>query len=264
MDSLNDSIKKLQDLAKATYGDEDTWAIAAKVARDQGQPVRGNQYKGNKSPNTAWNRTAKAIWRRQMEQGKTPAYQAVTGNWPGARYVGRGGKKLGRPAKEKETVEKAITKEYTGAQQRASERKTLNSMRRKSTDMNSYDELKGFWKDNSDTYVKRKPVALDVMKDHQPTPPREGLVWDAVKHRWARPEHVGETVIETQGKKRIRGSGAGAHERGVSGHHPRGGTGRKYSGAGLGGSSGRRFRSVHDKGIATVHHRTPPSGKIRG
>ena len=48
MDSLNDSIKKLQDLAKATYGDEDTWAIAAKVARDQGQPVRGNQYKGNK------------------------------------------------------------------------------------------------------------------------------------------------------------------------------------------------------------------------
>ena len=206
MDSLNVSIKKLQGLTKATYGDEDTWAIAAKVARDQGQPVRGNQYKGNKSPNTAWNRTAKAIWRRQMEQGKTPAYQAVTGNWPGARYVGRGGKKLGRPAKEKETVEKAITKEYTGAQQRASERKTLNSMRRKSTDMNSYDELKGFWKDNSDTYVKRKPVALDVMKDHQPTPPREGLVWDAVKHRWARPEHVGETVIETQGKKRIRGS----------------------------------------------------------
>ena len=257
MDSLNDSIKKLQDLAKATYGDEDTWAIAAKVARDQGQPVRGNQYKGNKSPNTAWNRTAKAIWRRQMEQGKTPAYQAVTGNWPGARYVGRGGKKLGRPAKEKETVEKAITKEYTGAQQRASERKTLNSMRRKSTDMNSYDELKGFWKDNSDTYVKRKPVALDVMKDHQPTPPREGLVWDAVKHRWARPEHVGETVIETQGKKRIRGSGAGAHERGVAGHHPRGGPGRRYA-------AGRRFKSAHDKGIATVHHRTPPSGKIRG
>ena len=45
---------------------------------------------------------------------------------------------------------------YTGAQKRAAERKTLNAMRRKSTDMNSYDELKGFWKDNSDTYTKRK------------------------------------------------------------------------------------------------------------
>jgi hypothetical protein len=259
MDSLNNSLKKLQDLAKATYGDEDTWAIAAKVARDQGQPVRGNQKKGNKSPSTAWNRTAKAIWRRQMEQGKTPAYLAATGKFPGSRYVGRGGKELGRPkgSGKKETVEKAITKEYTGAQQRASERKTLNSMRRKSTDMNSYDELKGFWKDNSDTYVKRKPVALDVMKDHQPTPPREGLVWDAVKHRWARPEHVGETVVETQGKKRIRGSGTGAHQRGVSGTHPRGGPGKVYT-------AGRRFKSVHDKGVATVHHRTPPSGKIRG
>ena len=263
MDSLNDSLKKLQDLAKATYGPEDTWAIAAKVTRDAGKPVRGNQKKGNKSPNTAWNRTAKAIWRRQMEEGKTPAYLASgtnkEGRWPGARYVGRGGKELGRPkgSGKKETVEKAITKDYTGAQQRASERKTLNSMRRKSTDMNSYEELKGFWKDKSDTYTKRKPVALDVMKDHQPTPPREGLVWDGVKHRWARPEHVGETVIETQGKKRIRGSGAGAHQRGVSGHHPRGGTGREYT-------RGRRFKSAHDKGIASIHHRTPPSGKIRG
>ena len=86
MDSLNDSLKKLKDLAKATYGPEDTWAIAAKVTRDAGKPVRGNQKKGNKSPNTAWNRAAKAIWRRQMEQGKTPAYLAATGNFPGARY----------------------------------------------------------------------------------------------------------------------------------------------------------------------------------
>jgi len=259
MDSLNDSIKKLQALTKATYGPEDTWAIAAKVTRDQGKPVRGNQKKGNKSPSTAWNRTAKAIWRRQMEQGKTPAYLATTGSFPGARYVGRGGKELGRPkgSEKKETVKKSITKGYTGAQQRASERKTLNSMRRKSTDMSSYNELKGFWKDNSDTYTKRKPVALDVVKDHLNAPPREGLVWDGVKHRWARPEHVGETVIETQGKKRFRGHGAGAHEKGVSGHHPRGGSGRHFG-------MGRRFKSAEDKGIATIHHRTPPSGRIRG
>ena len=252
MDSLNDSLKKLQDLAKATYGDEDSWAIANKVVRDQGGKGKGNQYRGNKSRNTRWNKVVRAIRARQIEQGKTPGYEAQGGTYP---YEDKRTKEYKQ--KQKNKVEKAITKGHTGAQQRASERKTLNSMRRKSTDMNSYDELKGFWKDNSDTYVKRKPVALDVMKDHQPTPPREGLVWDAVKHRWARPEHVGETVIETQGKKRIRGSGAGAHERGVSGHHPRGGPGRRYA-------AGRRFKSVHDKGIATVHHRTPPSGKIRG
>ena len=107
MDSLNNSLKKLQALTKATWGDEDTWAIAAKVARDQGKPVRGNQYKGNKSPDTAWNRTARAIWRRQMEQDKTPAYLGVTGKFPGARYVGRGGKELGRPkgSGKKETVD---------------------------------------------------------------------------------------------------------------------------------------------------------------
>ena len=78
-------------------------------------------------------------------------------------------------------------------------------------------------------------------KDHAPVPPRYGLMWDAVKHRWTRPEKVGRTVWEVQGKKRLRGAGTGAHERTRS---------TKGAGGKAGGSmeAGRRFRSVADVG----------------
>ena len=85
-------------------------------------------------------------------------------------------------------------------------------------------------------------VEMEMLyKDHAPVPPRYGLMWDAVKHRWTRPEKVGRTVWEVQGKKRLRGAGTGAHERTRS---------TKGTGGKAGGSmeAGRRFRSVADVG----------------
>jgi len=88
-------------------------------------------------------------------------------------------------------------------------------------------------------------------KDHAPIPPRQGLLFDAVKHRWTRPEKVGRTVWEVQGHKRFRGTGAGAHER----SRKTGGSG----GYGVGSSeAGRRFRSVGDVGRAHPHEAKHP------
>jgi len=92
------------------------------------------------------------------------------------------------------------------------------------------------------------------MKDHAPIPPRYGLQWDAVKHRWTRPEKIGRTVWEVQGHKRFRGTGTGAHERG----RRAGGSG----GYGVGSSeAGRRFRSVGDVGRVHPHEAKQPGQK---
>lgn len=91
-------------------------------------------------------------------------------------------------------------------------------------------------------------------KDHAPIPPRYGLLWDAVKHRWTRPEKVGRTVWEVQGKKRFRGTGTGAHERG----RKTGGSG----GYGVGSAeAGRRFRSTGDVGALHPHETKHPGQK---
>ena len=88
-------------------------------------------------------------------------------------------------------------------------------------------------------------------KDHAPIPPRQGLQWDAVKHRWTRPEKIGRTVWEVQGHKRFRGTGTGAHERG----RKSGGSG----GYGAGSSeAGRRLRSVGDVGRVHPHEAKHP------
>ena len=63
----------------------------------------------------------------------------------------------------------------------------------------SFSSLQKFWMEN-----------MALMKDHLPIPPRQGLVWDQVKHRWTRPEKAGLTVVQVSGKKRIRGTGTGA------------------------------------------------------
>ena len=86
----------------------------------------------------------------------------------------------------------------------------------------------------------------DFYKEHAPIPPRQGQVWDAVKHRWTNPDHVGKTVEEVQGKKRIRGSGTGVHERSIGGHGR--GVERLLE-------AGRRFR-----GAADVGRREPTKG----
>ena len=83
-----------------------------------------------------------------------------------------------------------------------------------------------------------KWVSGMLMKDHLPIPPRQGEVWDAVKHRWVKPENAGRTVAEVQGEKRIRGSGVGAHERGLSSKTPL--TSRRFFARGTKGVVSRR------------------------
>jgi len=85
--------------------------------------------------------------------------------------------------------------------------------------------LQKFWQDN-----------VDLMKDHLPIPPRQGEVWDGVKNRWVLPENAGKTVMEVQGKKRIRGTGVGAHESQVSRKKPL--SSQRYF------RSGSKFRSA--------------------
>ena len=85
-----------------------------------------------------------------------------------------------------------------------------------------------------------------LSKDHAPVPPRVGLMWDAVKHRWTRPERIGRTVWELSGHKRIRGTGTGVHERSVKAH----GAGGRGAGS---ATAGRRFRSAGDAGRLNVH-----------
>jgi hypothetical protein len=147
------------------------------------------------------------------------------------------------------TPEQASEWERTlsAAERRNLERTLRSKMRRKSADTSlhkdAFDALKAHYKDSTDTYIKRTPI-INMLKDHSSVPPRQGLQWDAVKHRWTRPENIGHTVIEVQGKKRIRGTGAGAHERTVGGHGS--GKSRRVE-------FGRRFKGAADAGIVRPH-----------
>jgi hypothetical protein len=127
-----------------------------------------------------------------------------------------------------------MAQEWERTQNREEKRKLQEEMIRK---------LKGLRKSDDGTFLD--DLAM-LYKDHAPVPPRMGLMWDAVKHRWTRPEKLGRTVWEVQGKKRMRGSGTGVHERSVS----RKGAGGKGAGS---MEAGRRFRSVADAGQAQPH-----------
>lgn len=138
----------------------------------------------------------------------------------------------------------------TAADRRRHERSMRRAMRtRKSLDAYpEFNQLQTFFSEKSDEYHQRTPIMLH--KDHAPIPPRQGLMWDAVKHRWTRPQNVGKTVSEVQGSKRIRGSGTGVHERQVGGH----GTGpTRYQ------QLGRRFRGASDSGIIKPHEKAHPA-----
>jgi hypothetical protein len=87
-------------------------------------------------------------------------------------------------------------------------------------------------------WERGKWVSSMLMKDHLPMPPRQGEVWDELKHRWVKPENAGRTVAEVQGEKRIRGSGVGAHERGLSAKTPL--TSRRFFARGTKGVVSRR------------------------
>ena len=129
------------------------------------------------------------------------------------------------------------------AEQRREERRSASEQRRHDRSMRR--TRKSF-----DAYPEFEDLQMFFVKDHAPIPPRQGLVWDAVKHRWTRPENAGHTVTEVQGNKRIRGTGTGVHERRVGGH----GSGpTRYQ------QLGRRFRGVADSGRTKPHETAHPS-----
>jgi len=68
-----------------------------------------------------------------------------------------------------------------------------------------------------------------LRKEHAPLPPIQGLVWDEGAKRWRKPENVGKTASEVQGKKRIRGSAIGQTARSPGGTAAGKGRGRAYS-----------------------------------
>tara|TARA_R110002020_G_scaffold400208_4_gene610287 strand:+ start:3808 stop:4824 length:1017 start_codon:yes stop_codon:yes gene_type:complete len=96
----------------------------------------------------------------------------------------------------------------------------------------------GDWDKPGESSIQNLYKAFGLMKDHLPVPPRQGEVWDPVKHRWVKPENAGRTVAEVQGEKRIRGSGVGAHERALSGKQPL--TSRRFFARGTKGVVSRR------------------------
>jgi hypothetical protein len=96
----------------------------------------------------------------------------------------------------------------------------------------------GDWDKPGESTIQNLYKAFGLMKDHLPMPPRQGEVWDELKHRWVKPENAGRTVAEVQGEKRIRGSGVGAHERGISAKTPL--TSRRFFARGTKGVVSRR------------------------
>lgn len=132
--------------------------------------------------------------------------------------------------------------EMTGAQAREWERTISRQMKRKSLKPGTtMEDLQKHWSDQSDTYVRRVPVAKGVSPDDTfldkklSSPPRAGEVWNPVSHRWTKDGNLGKVNVGSGGKKRFRAgsNAAGAHQRSVGGLGGKGklrhlGTGRQY------------------------------------
>ena len=194
----------------------------------------------------------KGTQKMMQKQGLSPALAAALG-WAFSGDVGRAGQMTSEQSREWERT-------LSAAERRQFERAMRSKMRKKSVDKSlskdSFDALKTFYSDSSDEYIKRSPKSTDflVEKEHSVLPPRQGLMWDAVKHRWTRPENIGHTVTEVQGKKRFRGTGTGVHERSVSGQ----GSGKTRM-----VESGRRFKGAADTGALRPHEAKSPAGHPR-
>ena len=108
---------------------------------------------------------------------------------------------------------------------------------------NAYRALNKFTEDNISLYKEH----ILILKTPMSIPPRQGLIWDALKHRWTRPEQAGKTVTDVQGKKRIRGTGTGTHQRtiGTKTGMKRFEAQRKFREAGE-----RRHKTTHRKGTS--------------
>ena len=179
-----------------------------------------------------------------MEKSFPPALASLmsaAAGWAFSGDVGSAGQMTADQAREWERT-------LSAAERRNIERQMRSRMRRKSADTSlnkdAFESLKSHYSDSTDTYIQRTPIIQMLAKDHSAVPPRQGLLWDAVKHRWTRPENIGHTVSEVQGKKRFRGVGTGAHERSVGGHG---------SGKTRGVERGRRFKGTTDAGVISPH-----------
>ena len=114
----------------------------------------------------------------------------------------------------------------TPAQAREFERQIQRQMRRGMKKEATMDQLKSFYKDSSDTYIRRTPPknGVDVQKEDTllskilPTAPKPGMIFNVVSRRWQNSENAGKEIIVRGGKKRVRGTGTGVHERSISGH----------------------------------------------
>ena len=239
--------KEDMNVEKATYARRDTFALASwlvsklhgitEFGKDSlGQKLRnwyaekidkkhGPGSKGSKEsyyqPQQAPKKTdgkkddklTKAQPLQKLDSSLANLMSAAAG-WAFSGDVGKVGQPTDAQAREWERT-------LSAAERRAAERAMRSRMRRKSKDTSNeaLTQLKTFY-DDSDTYIKRTPNknGVSVQKEHSMSPPRAGEVWDAVKHRWGKPENIGHSVSEVQGKKRIRGTGAGVHERSVAGH----------------------------------------------
>jgi len=106
----------------------------------------------------------------------------------------------------------------TPTQRREWER-TVSRQMKKTKNKDILRSLKMYMKDNNDTYVRKTPVKNGVKLEKKlAVPPFQGAQWDPTIHRWVKGGEVGNSVVNRGGKKRIRGTGAGAHSRSVGGH----------------------------------------------
>ena len=271
-EALDDKFE--ESIEKGTYARRDTAAVATAIAQRQGEPdfSTGNKKTGKaigrgarvrdtiaaaidakhgpgSYPGTAnWTldsgkeKTKKSI--QSMQKGFPPALASLmsaAAGWALSGDLGRVGQMTPEQSMEWERT-------LSAAERRNLERTLRSKMRRKSADTSlnkdAFESLKAHYEDSTDTYIQRNPIINMLEKDHSTVPPRQGLQWDAVKHRWTRPENIGHTVTEVQGKKRLRGTGTGAHERTVGGH----GSGKVRR-----VEFGRRFKGASDAGVIRPH-----------
>lgn len=265
----------MEDLKKATYARRDTFALASwlvsklhgisdfsvdsvgqklrnwyaeRIDKKHGPGSKGSKesyYQPQQAPKkggaaaVAAAALTKAQPLQKLDSSLANLMSAAAG-WAFSGDVGKVGQPTDAQAREWERT-------LSAAERRAVERAVRSKMRRKSEDISNdaLTQLKTFY-DDSDTYVRRTPTknGVSVQKDHSMSPPRAGEVWDAVKHRWVKPENIGHSVTEVQGKKRIRGTGAGVHERSVAGH----GSGKARL-----VEAGRRFKGTADAGSIRPH-----------
>ena len=269
-EALDEKFEESSDIEKATYAPRDTAAVATARAKappynetnfspgEQGAEVRDTiaaaidakhgpgsygraNWKYDKGKGSGKGKKEKAI--QSMLKAFPPelaSLMSAAAGWAFSSDIGRVGQMTPEQAGEWERT-------LSAAERRNLERTLRSKMRRKSADTslhkNAFDSLKSHYADATDTYIQRTPI-IDMLKDHSAIPPRQGLQWDAVKHRWTRSENIGHTVTEVQGKKRFWGTGTGAHERTVGGH----GAGKVR-----GVEAGRRFKGASDAGVIRPH-----------